>query len=220
MNEQELFKKYLPPNSIVYDIGANIGLTVRSFLSLGAKRVFAFEPSINNFPRLLHNTQGLEVSCFMVGLHDREYSCQTPFKDCATDYINDSGKKLDTEQPIRYVVLSKFADENKLPRPDAIKIDIEGMEGIVLKTFGRYFEEIRPVIFVEIHAQPKDLDNQNYLDNPHFLFPEDGGFDFNTLKGLGYEVYNSEGRRLQFSENWNPAAGTHGMYALIPINPN
>ena len=178
MDELQIMDSMVYDGDVIYDVGAHIGM-VSSYLNKTKEnlKVFCFEPSINNYPILLNNC-GHFAKCFNVALHEKSYDCETRFKDCKTDYIDINGKKLDTIQPIKYVILEDFIKDNNLPLPNFLKLDIEGMEGLVLKTFEFLFKnKIR--MYIEVHAQPKHMDNQNYKDNPHFTFVEDGGFDFN-----------------------------------------
>jgi hypothetical protein len=89
------------------------------------------------------------------------------------------------------------------------------MESLVLKTFNFLFESSRPIIYVEIHAQSKALDNQNYPDNPHWVWPEDGGFNFNELKNFKYNIL-IDNKVLNKKEDWNPKAGSHSNMILLP----
>ena len=89
------------------------------------------------------------------------------------------------------------------------------MESIVLKTFKFLFESCRPTIYVEIHAQSKALDNQNYENNPHWVWPEDGGFNFNELKKFNYNIL-IDGKTLNKEEDWNPIPGSHSNMILLP----
>lgn len=214
MNEFDLYKKYIKPGSVAYDIGAHIGVIAIQMKTAGAE-VYAFEPSPNNFPCLESNCSRYGIQCFDIALHEKTYSCFTQFKDCRTDYIDASGKKMDSVQHIKYYLLEQFIKENNLPLPNFIKLDIEGMESIVLKTFKFLFESSRPTIYVEIHAQSKSLDNQNYADNPHWVWPEDGGFDFNSLKSLKYNIIVNN-QILDKSTDWNPLPMTHSNMILIP----
>lgn len=214
MNEFDLYKNYVNKKSICYDIGAHIGEIAIQMKSQGAD-VYAFEPSPNNFPILKNNCEKLEIKCLNVALHEKNYSCSTQFKDCKTDYTDSNGKKNDTVQDIRYVVLESFIKEVNLPLPNFIKLDIEGMESIVLKTFRFLFVQSKPIIYVEIHAQNKNLDNQNYKDNPHWLWPEDGGFDFNNLKELDYKIIIND-HILNNDLDWNPKPDSHSNMILIP----
>lgn len=214
MNEFDLYKKYINPGSVAYDIGAHIGVIAIQMKMTGAE-VYAFEPSPNNFPYLNINCSKFNIKCFDVAVHEKTYQCLTQFKDCRTDYIDSSGKKMDSVQHIKYYLLEDFIKEKSLPPPNFIKLDIEGMESIVLKTFKFLFESCRPTIYVEIHAQSKTLDNQNYENNPHWVWPEDGGFNFNDLKRFNYNILIDE-KILNKEENWNPNPGSHSNMILLP----
>ena len=213
MNSIELYSynKFINPGDVVYDIGAHEGEMSVSFLNRGAKLVYAFEPSPLNLPQLkatslLHSS----IKICDVALHEKEYSCVTRFKDCKR------GAPLDQEQSITYVILENYVKNNNLELPDFIKIDIEGMESIILKGFEFLFSGKRPIIYVEIHAAPKD-DRQSYTDNPHWVWPEDGGFDFNSIKQYNYVYMNEFAQIVSNDENLNPSVKQHKGCVLIPI---
>jgi len=212
-NEFDLYKKYTNKETIAYDIGAHIGVIALQMKAAGAD-VYAFEPSPNNFPYLKINCERVGIKCFDVALHEKSYQCLTQFKDCRTDYKNEFGQTVDTFQQIKYCVLEDFIKENNLPLPNFIKLDIEGMESLVLNTFTFLFEKQKPSMYVEIHAAPKGNLIQNYADNPHWVWPEDGGFDFNTLKKYGYKIF-SNNIEISPDEDWNPSPGTHSHLLLI-----
>jgi FkbM family methyltransferase len=212
MSEFDIYKKY--STGVAYDIGAHVG-EISIKLKENGCDVYAFEPSPNTYPILKTNCESLGIKCYNVALHEKTYDCMTPFKDCRTDYIDVDGRKMDTIQHIKYDTLYNVIEKNKLPDPSFLKIDIEGMESIVLKTLDFLFLKQRPVIYVEIHAQPKNLDNQNYKDNPHWTWPEDGGFDFNILKSYNYKII-FKSILLSTDEDWNPQPGTHSGYLLLP----
>ena len=215
MNEFDLYSIYIKNGSVAYDIGAHIG-EISIQMKIKGADVYAFEPSPNNFPILEKNCEHLGIKCYDIALHEKTYDCDTPFKDCKTDYYDASGKKTDSMQHIRYHILENFIKENNLPMPNFIKLDIEGMESLVLKTFKFLFESCRPTMYVEIHAQSKSLDNQNYPDNPHWVWPEDGGFDFNDIKKYNYDIIINN-TTLDKSENWNPKENSHSNMILKPI---
>jgi FkbM family methyltransferase len=217
MREIELncYNAFINDSSIVYDIGAHIGETSLIFARNKAKRIYAFEPSPFNFIKLKKNTEHLNnISIFDVAFFDKKYTCRTRFRDCSTE------SSQDREQEIKYVLIEDFISENKIAAPDFIKIDIEGMESILLNTFKDLFEKIRPIVYVEIHANPKDLTVQNYDDCPHWKWPEDGGFDFNTLRNLNYSIFREGVGLIPTSENWNPNPGDHTGYILFPNEKN
>lgn len=216
MSEFNSYKQYIKPNSVAYDIGAHIGEISLQLKNCGAD-VYAFEPSPNNFPILKSNCEHVGIKCYDVAIHDVSYECFTPFRDCKTDYRDSDGNTTDTVQYIKYVTLKDFIAENNIPLPDFIKIDIEGMESIILKTFDFLFLEKRPVIYLEIHAAPRGTKIQNYPDNPHWRWPEDGGFDFNKLKEYNYSIFDPQNNIfIDESLDYNPAEKTHKGFLLIP----
>lgn len=216
MSEFNTYKKYISDKSVCYDIGAHIGEISLLMRDMGAD-VYAFEPSPNNFPILKSNCEHRGIKCYDVAIHETEYECFTPFRDCKTDYKDASGNTTDTVQYIRYVTLKKFIDDNKIPYPDFIKMDIEGMESIILKTFDFLFSEKKPIIYLEIHAAPRGTLIQNYPDNPHWKWPQDGGFDFNKLKDFNYKIFDPQnGNFIDENLDYNPVEKTHKGFLLIP----
>ena len=206
--EEYCYDKYIKSGDIVYDIGAHVGRTSVLFAQKGAKKIYAFEPSVFNIQELKNNTllySNIEI--FNVALHELSEDCVTRFRDCRVD------SETDREQPIKYVVLKKFIEESNLELPNFIKMDIEGMESLVLKTFDFLFTGCRPIVFVEIHAAPEN-EPQNYIKNPHWKYIDQGGFDMNTLKSYDYLCIRKD---LDLSENrdYNPRIGAHEGAILL-----
>jgi FkbM family methyltransferase len=211
MNEFEIYKNFVPTNSVIYDIGAHIGAMSNFFIENGAKHVYAFEPSAYNLPELKNNTNHhSNITVFDVALSNESNVYNTRFKDCRLD------GELDREQNIKYVILENFIKENNLDLPNFIKLDIEGMESIVLTTFDFLFTGSRPIIYVEIHAAERGATYQNYRHNPHWRWPQDGGFDFNKLKKFNYKIILNNGTELDFNLDYNPKENSHTSYILLP----
>lgn len=207
--EEYCYDKYIKSGDIVYDIGAHVGRTSVLFAQKGAKKIYAFEPSVFNIQELKNNTllySNIEI--FNVALHELSEDCVTRFRDCRVD------SETDREQPIKYVVLKKFIEESNLELPNFIKMDIEGMESLVLKTFDFLFTGCRPIVFVEIHAAPEN-EPQNYIKNPHWKYIDQEGFDMNKLKSYDYLCIRKD---LDLSENrdYNPRVGAHEGAILLP----
>ncbi len=211
MNEFELYSKYFKPEMVAYDIGAHIGEHSIHLARMGAKWVYAFEPSDRNFDELLNNTRGFKVTSYQVGLNTESYSCVTRFKDCSEvrKHIPQDG-----EQVIHYIILEEFIKKCKLPTPDFIKMDIEGMESLVLNTFEFLFIGARPIVLVEIHVAEKDAGIQDYKNNPHWRYISDGGFDFNKLKDHNYIMLDNNCNEIV--GDYNPIPKSHGHRLLIP----
>lgn len=213
--ELNCYNNFINSNSIVYDIGAHIGETSLIFSKNGAKHIYAFEPSLFNFEKLKENTKHLNnITLFDIAFFNKKFTCKTRFRDCTTY------SSQDREQEIKYAIMEDFITENKIQAPDFIKIDIEGMESILLNTFKNTFENTRPIIYVEIHANPKELKTQDYDNCPHWRWPEDGGFNFNTLIDLNYSIVREGIGFIPSNIDWNPNPGDHVGYVLIPNEKN
>jgi len=207
--ESYCYKHFLKQDDIVYDIGAHIGQTANLFIQKGAKIVYAFEASVLNFSTLEKNTKNKNIVCYNVALNDKEYECNTRFKDCVP-----SGG--DAIQHIVYKRLDNFVETNGLELPDFIKIDIEGMESIVFNTFDFLFAEKRPIFFTEIHVAASRNAINDYVDNPNWRHPSEGGYDFNNLKLVNY-CYIDDTLKIVKDGDFNPPKPCHLGRIFIPI---
>lgn len=206
--EDYCYSNFVKKGDIAYDIGAHIGEVSVKLINLGASKVFAFEPSVTNFNELCSNTKDINVECHNVAFHEKEYTCTTRFKDCRRDRAQDS------EQEIRYIKLDNYILSNNLALPQFVKIDIEGMEGIVHKNAEFLLTSSRPIIYTEFHIPQKDNIFQDYEDNPHWRWPENGGYDFNNFKKYDYSFVDKD-LNLRSDGDYNPECGHYGR-AFIP----
>ena len=167
--EQEivLLRNYIDPNTVVYDIGGNIGYHTVAFASM-AKEVHSWEPNDRNYLLLEKNTQHLSnvklyhcaVSNVVGEAFISDYDTSKPgnYGECM---MADSG------QPCKTVRI----DDLDLPLPDVVKIDVEGHELKVFQGMQNTISKSRPVIFYEsMHGT---------------------GFDiiYDMLKRLNYTIY-------------------------------
>ena len=149
--------RYLSPDSVAVDIGANIGIT-SLLLSrhLPNGRVFAFEPSPGVFSVLkdnLHANQAENVipaNCAM-GFRAGEMG----FADAsAFGHLLDEGSMLRARPSITIPVrtVDDFVLEAGLDRVDFVKIDVEGFEYDVLRGMERTEREFRPLVYFEFNS--------------------------------------------------------------------
>lgn len=205
--EEIIYNKLIKNKRVIWDIGAHIGKFCPLFASLDAE-VVAIEPSQANFSELLANTEKFpNVHCYNYALNDKTYDCTTQFRDC----------KQELQQPIKYITIVDFIKKYNLNYPDFIKCDIEGSEGILAKTIN--FERHQLTVCMEMHVAPRNNRHQDYADNPHFRYPEQGGFDFNLLKEWNYrlqtlDAHSSQVQPKDVNLNWNPLEGYFGMYII------
>lgn len=203
------YDHFIKQNDIIYDIGAHIGEMSNLFINKGAKTVYAFEPSKYNFSELELNTKNKNIICYNIGFHEKQYSCITNFKHCRNDI------ERNIEQEIYYEKFDEFIQASKIKLPDFIKIDIEGMESIIFKTFNFLFEEKRPIIFVELYVPEANSTHEDYKDNPLWKSPEEGGYDFNNLKKYNY-CYIDKTLNIFNDGEFNPPRNSHLGRIFIP----
>jgi len=153
------------PHGVVYDIGANVGETVREFAPL-ATWVYAFEPNPLCFRELRKNTADLDnVRLFDCGLSNTigervvftyRHWLLLPV-DAADpryqhrDYHPGQRSDLKGEFSAFFTTLDHMA--MVLRPPDFLKIDVDGMEWAVLDEARDVLDWYRPILYLEIGVE-------------------------------------------------------------------
>tara|TARA_B100000242_G_scaffold157575_1_gene112584 strand:- start:1917 stop:2753 length:837 start_codon:yes stop_codon:yes gene_type:complete len=154
------FKK----ESVFYDVGANIGLySCYASKKMNAK-TFSFEPSVFNLENLSKNIYLNNLSDKITIIPNPLYTKKTisemnmsnidiggalsTFKE---DYSHD-GKKIQTIFKFRVpgTTIDKFIEEYSLPYPDYLKIDVDGIEHLILQGANKTLKKIKS-IFIEVN---------------------------------------------------------------------
>ncbi len=164
---QNVLKTHLQPGMTFWDAGANVG-----FFSVLAARlvgpeghVVCFEPLPSNADQIAYNARlngfdHLIVRREALGRADGQTAfLVTP--DPTMGMLANSGfRKPDQatveEIPITVRSLDRLANEG-LPRPDVIKLDVEGVEGEVLAGGSRLLRDLRPILLIELHGTNADV---------------------------------------------------------------
>jgi FkbM family methyltransferase len=136
-----LFRQFLKPGSLVFDVGANVGIYADVFLRLGAK-VVAVEPNPEccEALRALGRGRLLAVRCegmsdepgeatLFVGEHSGHSTVSQEWMQTASR--EDAGYRWKNEIRIRLNTLDRLCEE--YGTPDFIKIDVEGFEHSALR---------------------------------------------------------------------------------------
>ena len=140
----------LAPGKVFIDIGANIGYYSLLAAAKGAN-VYAFEPNARNIWLLKKNAHdnNLKINILPYALADSErLVIYTPLR--GNGQISDMSDALPTEnqEVLRSVTLDQALNGI---RPDIVKIDVEGAEGLVLKGAQKTLD-FRPVVISEFSA--------------------------------------------------------------------
>jgi len=156
----------IPPGSVIWDIGANIGLYSCYAAKARRCRVFAFEPSVFNLELLARNV-------FLNDLTDRVTIVPLALSDrCAVNKLNMStmerGGALSTfgeryghdGRPLHKafefatigITMSDAVSSLGIPEPQYIKIDVDGIEHLILQGGMPVLQQVTGVL-VEINDE-------------------------------------------------------------------
>ena len=167
---------------VCYDIGGYRGYMSGVFALAGASRVVVFEPLPANVTRLkrlmeLNPELPLQIEAMAVGKLDGEVTFKI-MPDQSMGKLADStfqaGRTAAQEIPVQLTRLDTCVFERGLPRPNLMKIDVEGAEADVLDGAARTLKEFRPRILIEAHSEALSLQCRE------------------KLAALGYQVHQLE----------------------------
>ena len=196
-------------NSTLWDIGANVGLYSIYAASLKNCEVYSFEPSVFNLELLSRNINlnnlSDKINIIPIALNDKigfnyfklsSIQLGGALSTFAKDYDQD-GKPIN--DIFSYQTFGCSIDDAilklNIPKPDYIKIDVDGIEHLILKG-GSSTLRLVDSILVEINDNFKEQLNlsKKYL--------EDAGFAL-SLKHHGEIFNNSDSKyKTTFNQIW------------------
>lgn len=160
----------------VYDVGANIGDTVRVFHRLfPAAAIHAFEPNptvFNNLKTRCKHIKSIVLNNVGVGdidgnltLNRHKNSGATSFKDPNTETNPLYNSKIIDKIDVPVITLESYFENSKQHSIDLLKIDVEGFEMEVLKGISSVILENKvKIIFIEANLVEKML-GQGLIEN-------------------------------------------------------
>jgi FkbM family methyltransferase len=152
--------------SVLWDIGANIGLYSCYAAKAAHCRVFAFEPSVFNLEMLARNVflNGLTSEVIIIPLPLSEMLSVNTLNMSSTDWggalssfgqaFGHDGRALRKVFEYSTIGISMIDAVAllKIPQPDYIKMDVDGIEHLILKGGGVVLEKVRGVL-IEINEE-------------------------------------------------------------------
>jgi FkbM family methyltransferase len=143
-------ENFIKGGDVVFDIGANVG--AYSFViarhTNGRAKVYAFEPSFSTFAQLsrnvfLNNCDGVVIPMY-VALSDRTGIATFNYSGIETGTAlhalhalhastDNAAFKSVYSQPILSYTIDDFIEQFNIPRPNHIKLDVDGIEYTILK---------------------------------------------------------------------------------------
>lgn len=183
----DILSKYIKPNTIFIDIGANIGChSIGMLKKHNDIKVVAFEPQPFMYNLLTYNLSQFEANkyiCHDCGLSDKDDVIYSTMPNYITDE-NPGGfglqyNRIQTEDTISVQI--KQLDSFKYSNVSLIKIDVEGHENEVLTGSVETIKINKPIMIIEI------LGGTPYANGTH----EQKQYITNTIKyieSLEYSV--------------------------------
>jgi FkbM family methyltransferase len=149
----------IPRGSVLWDVGANVGLYSCYAAKARGCRVFAFEPSVFNLELLARNVfiNALTDEIAIVSLPLFECMAESTLKMTSTQWggalstfgatFGFDGKDIDEVFEFRTVGLSMDDSVSKLnlPYPDYIKMDVDGIEHLILRGGAAVLARVRGI---------------------------------------------------------------------------
>lgn len=178
-----MLPRLIRAGSVVYDIGANIGLYATRFLSLvnNSGYVYCFEPNPVATHYLSHNLAATGAKNYLIlpfAIADRRGAI-----DLILNPDNHGlGSVALAKQGVKIKVDTMTLDEGVarfgFRPPDVIKMDIEGGETLAINGMRETIERHRPALIFELHGRQAARE---------------------TLKGLGAYLWQIPGENEQYS---------------------
>jgi len=163
-------KAVMRPGDVVWDVGANLGLYARWFVThLKAGKVCSFEPMSENLPELKYNldlggvSDKVQVLPWALSDVDGEVEFQVDDMQSASGAVNavyEGGPSraraaLGLPPKIEKVTsrtIDSIMERGELPVPDVLKIDIEGAERMLLDGGAHFFASSPSCLLIETHG--------------------------------------------------------------------
>ena len=197
----------------VYDIGGFEGILTMFFCrAVGDKgRVITFEPNPVNFRKMLENIKlnhltnvvtlqtalGRKKGKVALVFHPSE-----PAQGSIRKSVNKQILKKKGSETIHLQIdsLDNQIISKSLPKPDLVKIDVEGLEEDVLRGMNETIKHHEPKLYLEIHGVSKEEKSKNAHQIVIFLLEH------------GYSIYHVESNRIVTLSNAHSAIEGH-LYA-------
>jgi len=154
-----LWTQLVSKSEVVFDIGANTGVYSLIAKSLNPQsKVYAFEPVKRVYEKLEYNNRlnNYDIVCFDSAVSNTDGTAMiydTPTEHVYSVTVNKNLSAQDIEvvpTEVKVKRLDSLIEEMKIEKIDLIKIDVETHEPEVLEGFGKYLDEYKPTMLIEV----------------------------------------------------------------------
>lgn len=154
-----LWTELVRKSDVIFDIGANTGVYSLIAKALNPQsRVYAFEPVERVYEKLEYNNRlnDYNIVCLDSAVSNTDGTAtiyDTPTEHVYSVTVNKNLSEQDIEvipTEIKVRRLDSLIEEMKIEKIDLIKIDVETHEPEVLEGFGKYLDEFKPTMLIEV----------------------------------------------------------------------
>jgi FkbM family methyltransferase len=215
--EEEFFRAIRLEGMVVYDVGAFEGL-MTLFFARQCRTVVCYEPNPRNARRVRDNVSLNRLQNVIVrevAASSRHgvltISCERtmPGAGSADPQIRAQigAGRATSEFSVRALPIDEDIDSNKLPSPDFVKIDVEGLELDVLNGMTATIRRSLPYLYLEMHG----ADLQDKIERTTEIV--------RTLASAGYDrIFHIESARLHDELAASVSSRGH-LFCLPPDRP-
>jgi len=175
---QRALSAHLMPGSVVYDVGAHIGVVsmFASQLVGSTGAVFAFEADPENTNRIKAHLERNDLRQ-IEAVQCAVWSSSGPlrFERASAESSRNQGSIAAASEPtsqntiiVEAITLDEFAIRHR--PPTLIKIDVEGGEAEVLRGCAQIFSRSRPVVICEVHHRQAEDSVRHWLAERGYAF--------------------------------------------------
>lgn len=174
-----LWAKLVKDANVILDVGANTGIYSLIAKSVNPKsRVYAFEPVKRVFEKLEFNNRlnRFDIMCFDEALSDTDGEAiiydvpsEHVYSVTVNKNINTPGAPV-IPTKIKIMKLDTFIERHNVEPIDLIKIDVETHEAEVLEGMGKYLDEFRPTMLIEILNDEVGARVESLVANKDYLY--------------------------------------------------
>ena len=186
---------------VIYDIGANIGYISLMCAKLSGDKgvVYAFEALPANIERLKNNialndfSRRIQVNQFAVVEASRQVEFLIHSSGAMGKAVGSAGRSEQYDHTIKVkgISLDDFIFRFGNPKPELIKMDIEGGEILAVKGMQRTLKDIHPLFLIELHGQEAAEATWNALKSSGYKIQQMavGYPQIDSLAQLGWKSY-------------------------------
>lgn len=157
--ETKFWLRFLENKKSVFDVGANVGyfsLLASKQLKKNNGVVHSFEPVSKTFNRLdyniqLNNSNNVVLNKIALSSSDGIININIGNDDnWGMSSINEHDFLSGVAEKVVTQTMDNYVSKNNIKKIDAVKIDVEGSEFMVLKGMSNVLKTLRPIILIEI----------------------------------------------------------------------